>query len=74
MILILKSKSCPSLAEDRTRCKYAALAETHQFEPIAVESTGAILRAIGRRLVEETGEPREAARTPNDGLLERLQA
>ena len=37
------------------------------FEPIAVEtmgvygeSTGAILREIGRRLVEATGEPREA--------------
>ena len=39
----------------------------HQFEPAVVEtmgvygeSTGVILRAIGRRLVEATGEPREA--------------
>ena len=54
-------------AEERKRRKYAALAEAHQFEPIAVEtmgvyggSTGAILRAIGRRLVEATGDPREA--------------
>lgn len=54
-------------AEDRKRHKYAALAEAHQFEPIAVEttgvygaSTGLILRAIGRRIVETTGEPREA--------------
>ena len=54
-------------AEERKRRKYAALAEAHQFETIAVEtmgvcvgSTGAILRAIGRRLVEATGDPREA--------------
>ena len=53
-------------AEERKRHKYAALAEAHQFEPIAVEtmgvygeSTGVIIRAIGRRLVEATGEPRE---------------
>ena len=53
-------------AEERKRRKYAALAEAHQFEPIAVEtigvystSTGHILRAIGRRLVEATGEARE---------------
>ena len=50
----------------KKRRKYAALAEAHQFEPIAVEtigvygeSTGVILRAIGLRLVEATGEPRE---------------
>ena len=54
-------------AEERKRLKYAVLAEAHQFEPIAVEtmgvygeSTGVIIRAIGRRLVEATGEPREA--------------
>ena len=54
-------------ADERKRRKYAALAEAHQFDPIAVEtkgvygeSNGAILRAIGRRLVEATGEPREA--------------
>ena len=53
-------------AEERKRRKYAALAEAHQFEPIAVETMGVygestvvILRAIGRRLVEATGEPRE---------------
>ena len=46
---------------------YAALAEAHQLEPIAVEtmgvsggSTDVILRAIGRRLVEAVGKPREA--------------
>ena len=44
-------------AEERKRRKYAALAEAHQFEPIAVEtmgvygeSTGVIIRVIGRRL------------------------
>ena len=54
-------------AEERKRRKYAGLAEAHQFEPIAVKtmgvfggSTGVILRAIGRRLVETTGDPREA--------------
>ena len=54
-------------AEEHKRRKYAALAEAHRFEPIAVEtmgvygeSTGVIIRAIGRRLVEATGEPREA--------------
>ena len=54
-------------AKERKRHKYAALAEAHQFEPIAVEtigvyseSTGVIIRAIGRRLVEATGDPREA--------------
>ena len=53
--------------EERKRRKYAVLAEAHQFEPIAVEtmgvhgeSTGVNLRAIGRRLVEATREPREA--------------
>ena len=53
--------------EERKHRKYAVLAKAHQFEPIAVEnmrvhggSTGVILRAIGRRLVEATGEHREA--------------
>ena len=50
--------------EERKRLKYAALAEAHQVEPIAVEtkemyggSTGVILRAIGPNIVEATGEP-----------------
>ena len=54
-------------AKERKRRKCAALAEAHQFEPIAVEtmgvygeSTGVIIKAIGRRLVEATGDPREA--------------
>ena len=52
-----------NIAEERKRRKYDALAEAHQFEPIAVEtmgvygeSTGVIIRAICRSLVE----PREA--------------
>ena len=54
-------------AEKRIRRNNAALAEVHQFEPIAVEtmglyggSTGVILRAISCRLIEATGEAREA--------------
>ena len=54
-------------SSEKRKRKYAVLAEAHQFEPIAVEtmrvygeSTGVIIRAIGRRLVEATGEPREA--------------
>ena len=54
-------------AEVRKRRKYTALAEAHQSEPIAVEtmgvygeSTEVILMAIGRRLDEATGDPREA--------------
>ena len=27
-------------AEERKRCRYATLAEAHQFEPIAVETMG----------------------------------
>ena len=54
-------------AEERKGRNYVAFAEAHQFEPITVEtmgvyggSIGVILRAIGRRLIEATGEPREA--------------
>ena len=62
----MKADTAANSSEERKRRKYAALAEAHQFEPIAVEtvgvygeSTGAILRAIGRRLVEATAELRE---------------
>ena len=54
-------------AEERKRRKYVGLVDAYQFEPIAVETTGVhgassslILRAIGRRLVEATGDPRES--------------
>ena len=53
-------------AEERKRRKYAALAEAHQFEPIAVETKGVYgestesIRAISRRLVDATGDPMEA--------------
>ena len=62
----MEAGTAANSAEERKCRKYAALAEAHQFEPIAVEtmgvygeSTGAILRAIGCRLVEATGEPKE---------------
>ena len=54
-------------AEDPKRRKYAGLADAYRFKPIAVETTGVygvstnlVLRAIGRRLVEAKGEPRES--------------
>ena len=54
-------------AEERKRRKHVGLVDAYQFEPIAVETTGVhgassslILRAIGRRLVEATGDPRES--------------
>ena len=53
-----------SCSEECKRRKYTALEEAHQFEPITVETMGVyglvILWAIGRRLVEVVGEPREA--------------
>ena len=59
----MESGIAANSAEECKRRKYAALAEAHQFEPIAVEtmgvygeSTGVIIKAIGRRLVEATGE------------------
>ena len=62
---VMEAGTAANIAEERKRRKYTALAEAHQFEPIAVEtmgaygeSTGVILRTIGRRLVEATGEPR----------------
>ena len=62
----MEAGTAANSTEERKRRKCAALAEVHQFEPIAVEtmgvygeSTEVILRAIRRRLVEATGEPRE---------------
>ena len=62
----MESGKAANSAEEPKRRKYAALAEAHQFEPIVVEtmgvygeSTAVFLKAIGRRLVEATGEPRE---------------
>ena len=50
----MEAGTAANCTEERKRRKYAALAEAHQFEPIAVEtmgvyggSTGVILRAIG---------------------------
>ena len=60
--------SIASGAEDRKRHKYAGLRETYRFEPIAIEtsgvygkSTGSSVRELGRRLVEATGDSREAS-------------
>ena len=63
----MEAGTAANSTEERKRRKCAALAEVHQFEPTAVEtmgvygeSTEVILRAMRRRLVEATGEPREA--------------
>ena len=61
----MKAGTAANIAEESKRRKYAALAEEHQFEPIAAERMGVygestgVLRAIGRHLVEATGDPRE---------------
>ena len=54
-------------AEMRKRQKYERLDDAYIFEPVAIETTGVyghsttvILKLIGRRLVELTGEPRES--------------
>ena len=63
----MEAGTATNSAEEHKRRKLAALTEANQFEPIAVEamgvyggSTGVILSAIGRRLVETTGQLREA--------------
>ena len=63
---VMEAGTAANCDEELKNRKYAALAEAHQFEPIAVEtmgvygkSTGVIIRAIGRRFVEATREPRE---------------
>ena len=63
----MEAGTAANSAEERKSRKYAAPAWAHQFEPIAVETMGVycestvvILREIGRRLVEATGEPRKA--------------
>ena len=62
----MEAGTAANSAEERKRRIYAALVEAYQFDQIAIEtmgvygeSTGVILRAISRRLVEATGEPRE---------------
>ena len=51
----------------RKRLEYERLSDAYIFEPVAIETTGVygpsttvILKLIGRRLVELTGEPRES--------------
>ena len=63
----MEAGTATNSAEEHKRRKLAALTEANQFEPIAVEamgvyggSTGVILSAIGRRLVEIGRRLREA--------------
>ena len=62
------------LAEARKAGKYAYLAPKHQFQPVSIETSGAIgpssrsfLKELGRRVTAETGEARETSY-----LLQRL--
>ena len=62
----MEAVTAANYAEKCKGRKCAAVADAHQFKPIAVEtmgvyggSTGVILRPIGPRLVEATCEPRE---------------
>ena len=61
-------------AEDRKTEKYRGLPASHSFTPITIETMGAIgprsmafLKALGRRIATESGEPRLT-----DFLLQRL--
>ena len=55
-------------AEVRKRRKYAGLGEAYMFEPIAIETTGVygattaiIVKEIGRRIYQATGDVRESS-------------
>ena len=63
-----------ALAEERKRMKYSQLDSSHQFEPVAIETTGVIgersrkfLEELGRRIRRVTGEVNSTA-----FLLQRL--
>ena len=55
--------SAAAAAEECKRCKYASLADRYQFEPVAIETTGAVgaftqnfLQRLGKRVTGQTGE------------------
>ena len=57
-----------ALAEERKRMKYCQLDSSHQFEPVAIETTGVIgeqskkfLVELGRRIRRVTGEVNSTA-------------
>ena len=56
------------VAEERKRVKYRGISDSHIFEPVAFETTGAagpttlrLIKEIGRRLTRESGDNREAS-------------
>ena len=64
----ISAASAAEEAEKSKRLKYPALVRRFQFEPIAIETTGVfgpssanIIREIGHRLRNATGEPRETS-------------
>ena len=65
---IRKAGAVAPLAEERKRMKYSQLDSSHQFEPVAIETTGVIgersrkfLEELGRRIRRVTGEVNSTA-------------
>ena len=63
---VLEGPTVADAAEERKRSHYEDLLSTHVFEPVAIETLGAIgetswkfLRALARRIEQETDDPRE---------------
>ena len=63
----LQVGSAAEAAEEQKRREYAAISESHLFEPIAVETTGVfgpttlgLLKSIGKKISQESGDPRES--------------
>ena len=62
----MQAGSAANAAETVKRTKYRSLTDRYQFEAVAIETTGTysegtknIVRNIGRRLIEATGDQRE---------------
>ena len=73
-IVIWIFSAAAAAAEDHKRSKYASLADRYHFEPVAVETTGAVgasttrfLQRLGKRVTAQTGDRRETS-----WLFERL--
>ena len=54
-----------ALAEEKKCGKYSHLAPSYMFQPVSIETSGAIgpstyrfLKSLGRRVSQESGEPR----------------
>ena len=61
---MMYTHTCMHNRQARKRAKYAELAITHHFVPLAVETSGVFgseaqmfFRELGRRIKDESGEP-----------------